>query len=68
MVYKLRMVFTFLRGWKENEEKEKRRREKKEDKKIAGRGRGEETAVTETVLGTTKSIFCLLLKKKFVHP
>lgn len=38
MVYKLRMVFTFLKGWKGNKKEEK---EEEEEEKGEGRWRGE---------------------------
>ena len=44
MVYKLRMVFTFLKGRKKNEEREGRRKEEGEEGKDGGRGRTEEIA------------------------
>ena len=44
MVYKLRMVFTFLKGRKKNEERERRKEEEGEEGKGGGRGRTEEIA------------------------
>lgn len=64
MVYKLRMVFTFSRGWKKDAEEE-RRKEEGERGERPGKGVGE-TQLPETVLGATRSMFCRLFTGKNV--
>lgn len=64
MVYKLRMVFTFSRGWKKDAEEE-RRKEEGERRERPGKGVGK-TQLPETVLGATRSMFCRLFTGKNV--